>query len=243
MRLPAPSQRQFEREPIPPKTKDHPLILASASPRRAQILKLAGIPFQVVPCPAEPRHLRPTPPYRAALQQATHKAVWVARRHPHRLVLGADTVVAIDGEPLGKPQGPQDAQQMLTRLAGRSHWVYTGVVLALCHLRGGRILWRGCTGTQVAFRALSAAEIAAYVATGEPLDKAGAYGIQGPAKRFVEWIRGSYYNVVGLPIGQVVRALRVLGWLELPDGLVQRRQAVLPGVHRAPPLTRRRYRR
>ncbi len=243
MRLSAPGQRQFERELLPAENKAHPLILASASPRRARILKLAGIPFQVVSCPTEPRHPCSAPPHRAAVKQAIHKALGVARRYPHRLVLGADTVVSIDDVLLGKPRDLQDAQRMLAWLGGRSHRVYTGLAFALCPRRRSHILWHGWESTEVRFRPLCPAEIAAYVATGEPLDKAGAYGIQGPARHFVEWIRGSYYNVVGLPIGEVVKALRVLGWPELPDTYARQRRGRFPGVRTVPHLTCRRRRR
>ena len=243
MRLSASGQRQFSRELLLAESKGHPLILASASPRRAQILKLAGIPFQVVSCPIEPRHPRSAPPHRAAVKQATHKALWVARRYPGRLVLGADTVVSVDDMLLAKPRDSEDAQRMLARLGGRSHWVYTGLAFALCQRRRSHILWHGWEGTEVRFRPLCPAEIAAYVASGEPLDKAGAYGIQGPARRFVEWIRGSYYNVVGLPIREVVKTLRELGWPELPDTYARQRRARFPGVRTVPLLTRRRRRR
>ena len=162
-----------------------------------------------------------------------------ARRYPRRLVLGADTVVAIDGELLGKPG---DAQWMLARLGSRNHWVYTGLAFARCDHRRSHILWQGCDRTEVRFRPLHPAEIAAYVASGKPLDKAGAYGIQESARRFVEWIRGSYYNVVGLPIGKVVKALRMLGWPELPDTYAGRR-ARFPGVRTISPITRRQHRR
>ena len=196
---------------LPTSGRAVPLILASASPRRARLLRLTGIPFEVFACPAEPEPCPRADPRRAVVQGACHKALWVARRRPGRLVLGADTLVVADGQALGKPGNADQAHAMLTTLAGRTHQVYTGFALVTCQQQRCRVLWREWVGTQVKFRPLSPAQIAAYVATAQPFDKAGAYGIQGAARSFVESIRGSYYNVVGLPVTRVLRALDALG--------------------------------
>lgn len=179
------------------------LILASASPRRSELLRNARIPFEV-----DPAHVpeEPNPgerPLEYAQRLARDKASAVQARHPDALVLGADTVVVVDEHLLEKPADAEDAARMLRLLSGRTHQVITGVCLA-----GPGIERIEAEITQVTFAAMSEAEIAGYVASGEPMDKAGAYGIQGMASRWVERIEGCYFNVVGLPVARVHRMLR-----------------------------------
>lgn len=181
-----------------------PLILASVSPRRADLLTAAGIPFDVVPADIDER-LRPGEmPADYVQRVATEKARVVAGRYPGRMVLGADTAVVIDGLILGKPGDEAEARQMLRRLSGRRHRVLTGVALFSAGAGGlaARVDARA-EATEVEFAELTTAEIDWYVATGEPRDKAGAYAVQGFASRFVTRIGGSYSNVVGLPISLV----------------------------------------
>jgi septum formation protein len=178
------------------------LVLASASPRRRELLEAAGIPFDVDTADVDETRIRgeDAPAYVERL--ARLKAETVAARHPTRAVLGADTAVVIGEEVLGKPTGAPDAAAMLRRLSGGAHEVLTG--LALC--------WSGTTSarvdrTVVHMAELSDADITWYVATGEPMDKAGAYAIQGLASRFITRIEGSYGTVVGLPVASVLQLL------------------------------------
>lgn len=179
-----------------------PLVLASGSPRRRDLLRRLGLDFRVRPTDADetwPEELEVGP---AAEAVALRKAE--AAEAPGALVLAADTVVVLDGEVLGKPADADDARQSLRRLSGRTHVVVTGLALRLDD--------RTATAhetTHVTFAPLSEAEIDAYVRTGSPLDKAGAYGIQDDAGAlFVERIEGDYFNVVGLPVRRLYRALR-----------------------------------
>lgn len=183
-----------------------PLILASASPRRRELLAQCGIEFEVISAD-DPEPLREAAEDCLAFvrRAAEAKASQVARRHPRRLVLGADTIVVVDDEVLGKPADAQDAAAMLRRLSGREHCVHTGV--ALLSAAGDEIDIDSRTATsRVTFRLLSDAEIQAYVATGEPMDKAGAYGIQGLGGRLVARFQGSFTNIVGLPM-ELVRQM------------------------------------
>ena len=173
------------------------LILASASPRRRELLGYFGLPFDIIPA-AGPE----TPPPEADADRTVRylsleKARQVAASHPEALVIGADTVVEIDGGILGKPHDAADAKRMLRRLSGREHRVYTGVSLVR---QGAGYENTRMAMTRVFFREMTDAEIDAYVATGEPMDKAGAYGYQGRAGMYVEKIEGDFFNVVGLPL-------------------------------------------
>jgi septum formation protein len=183
-----------------------PLILASASPRRRELLAQCGIEFEVIGAEdAEPLRETAEDCLAFARRAAEAKASRVARRHPHRLVLGADTIVVVDDEVLGKPADAQDAAAMLRRLSGRAHCVHTGV--ALVFAAGDEIDVDSRTATsKVTFRVLPETEIQAYVATGEPMDKAGAYGIQGLGGRLVARFEGSFTNIVGLPM-ELVRQM------------------------------------
>ena len=180
------------------------LILASASPRRRELLQTAGIAFTVRVSEAEEHIESGTAPQEAVMQLARQKAEAVAEAYPQELVLGADTVVVYDGAILGKPADEADAVQMLQMLSGKTHTVYTGVCLAQNGLAETFF-----EQTDVTFYPLTQEEIEQYVATGEPMDKAGAYGIQGRGCTLVQSICGDYFNVVGLPVAAVCRRLRV----------------------------------
>ena len=178
------------------------LILASASPRRQKLLASAQIAFTVDAPEVDESLLPGETPQAAAERLAAAKAEEVLGRNPGALVLAADTLVALGSEILGKPASPEEAEAMLARLSGRSHEVITGVALF-----GEDRQERFHVRTEVEFRELHPEEIRAYVQSGEPLDKAGAYGIQGGAAGFVRAIRGSYTNVVGLPLAECVERL------------------------------------
>ena len=179
------------------------LLLASASPRRRELLAAAGIAVEVDPVEVDETPGEGEPPEAYVARVAESKAEAGARKHPDRVVLAADTTVTIDGELLGKPSDRLEAARMLRRLSGRTHDVLTAVVLV-----GRGTHQAHLERTAVTMRALSEAEIAWYVDSGEPLDKAGAYAIQGLASRFITRIDGSYTNVVGLPVPAVVDLLR-----------------------------------
>ena len=182
------------------------IVLASASPRRADLLRAAGFLFDVVPAEIDERRLADEPPEDYARRLATGKVAAVAGGYRDRPVLGADTIVVIDGLVLGKPSNTAEAVSMLTRIAGRTHEVVTGVALRL-----GDTLAAAIEVTRVTLVPLTPDEIDRYVATGEPMDKAGAYGAQGLASRYVERVEGSYTNVVGLPLSVVDRLVRQIG--------------------------------
>ena len=179
------------------------LVLASRSPRRADLLTSAGYDFAVAPADIDERLLDGETPAAHVRRLAREKAALVARDHPESIVLGADTVVVIDGVVLGKPADDADAAGMLRRLSGRTHDVLTGVAL---HAKNAQCC--DVESTRVTFRELTAGDITWYVGSGEPDGKAGAYAIQGRAARFITRIEGSYANVVGLPVALVDRLLR-----------------------------------
>lgn len=187
------------------------LVLASASPRRAELLRVAGFPFEIVPAAgaeavaAEAALGGRRDPAGYARSLAAVKAAAVVRRLPGRLVLGADTIVLLDGEILEKPVDDADATRILRQLSGRRHRVITALAL-----RGGpgSVRWIGHEETTVEFLPLAPESIAGYLATGEPFDKAGAYGIQGYGSLMVRRVEGCYFNVMGLPLALLGRALR-----------------------------------
>ncbi len=178
------------------------LVLASASPRRAELLRNAGIQFEVQPAHIDETPLASEDAKACAERLARQKALAVAHLRPGDVVLGADTVVVVDGQILGKPVDAADAARMLRLLSGREHRVITGVCLVV----DGQCAVASET-TSVTMVVLTAEEIADYVATGEPLDKAGAYAIQGRASRWIPRIEGDYGNVVGLPVALVYRMM------------------------------------
>ncbi|MEL4107027.1 Maf family protein [Oscillospiraceae bacterium WX1] len=183
------------------------LILASASPRRRELLCMLGLKdFKVIPADTQ-EDTGPLSPEEAVCQIALAKAEYVAScAGSDDIVLAADTLVYLDGVPLGKPRDASEAADMLNRLSGNRHTVYTGVAL----LQNGRRA-TFAEKTDVFFRALSSREIASYVATGEPLDKAGAYGAQGRGAVFIERIEGDFFTVMGLPLCRLVTALQAFG--------------------------------
>ncbi len=193
------------------KVQMRPLVLASASPRREQLLREAGLSFEIdAPPPEEEKNGvdESLPPEERVKARARAKAAWAAGHHPDSVVLGADTVVVLEGEEMGKPGSPEEAREMLTRLSGRSHEVMTGFSLA--HGGGVRTF---VVKTEVRFRVLDDESIGRYVASGEPMDKAGAYAIQGAGGSLIDSVRGSYTNVVGLPLPEVLSALADCGAL------------------------------
>ena len=190
-------------------TKSSSIVLASASPRRSELLTLARIPFTVVPADIdESVHIGETPT-KYALRLAEEKAKAAAgKAGVGRYFIGADTIVVLEGVILGKPVDEDEAFSMLTSLSGRTHAVITGICVYDC-LTGDSA--PQAVTTTVTFTDLTEQDIKSYVATGCPMDKAGAYAIQGGAASFVERIDGSYTNVVGLPTCELVRLLRSLG--------------------------------
>jgi len=187
---------------------DKPIILASASPRRQQLLAETGLPFTVAVSEVDEEAINSGSPREIAEQRALHKARAVAKTLPGGLVIGADTIVLCQGQVLGKPKDTADAKRLLSLLSGRSHRVITGV--CVLEAPDGRCLVASAC-TKVVFRRLSPEEIDRYVATGEPMDKAGAYGIQGKGALLVERIVGDYFNVVGLPLTLLARLLKEFG--------------------------------
>ncbi len=188
------------------------LILASASPRRAELLRAAGLEFDVIPAAVDEAMDPEDQPEGYARRVAQLKAEAVIPHAPGRPVLGADTIVIIDNEVLGKPVDAADARRMLGLLSGRAHTVMTAVCLVNPAAGSGRVQ-TNVARTTVEFAPLSDEEIAWYVASGESADKAGAYAVQGLASRFVTRIDGSYSNVVGLPVAVVYNLCKKAGLL------------------------------
>ena len=184
------------------------VILASQSPRRRELLAQIGITHEVRPADVDETVWPGEAPVPHSERLARDKAHTLALLHPEAVVIGSDTIVVIDGAILGKPASRDDAIAMLERLSGREHTVYTSVAVA----HEGRTL-SGVEAVQVQFRTLTRAQIEAYVDTGEPMDKAGAYGIQGYGATLVERINGDYFAVMGLPLGRLVGLIRELGYV------------------------------
>lgn len=184
------------------------IILASGSPRRRELLAQAGFEFKVEVSNADENVVEESPEQMVE-ELAARKAEAVVRLHnkaeDNCLVIGADTIVVLEGKVLGKPVDEEDAKTMLASLSDRTHQVYTGV--ALFYVKKGTVEKR--ESTDVTMVSMSEQEIADYVASGDPLDKAGAYGIQGPAAVFISGIKGDYYNVVGLPISKIYHKLLI----------------------------------
>ena len=186
------------------------LILASKSPRRKELLKQIGIPFVVVVSDAEEVSGNSWTPAALVVENAKRKARAVAEKYPDSPVLGADTVVSSEGKIFGKPKDKDEARKMLTALSGKMHEVTTGLAL----INRNEIRTTNVT-TKVFFDTMTKADIDAYIATDEPMDKAGAYAIQGKAARFIEKIEGSYSNVVGLPLNALIQLSKDLNLFPL----------------------------
>ena len=185
------------------------LILASASPRRRELLATLNLPFRVMPAHIDERHHAAEPPESYVVRLARQKAEQLAEQCPSAWVLGADTVVVLDQHILGKPADAATARAMLSSLSGREHTVMTGVAVVQ---RGRRLVQCDVVRTRVRFHTLQAAAIEAYIATGEPFDKAGAYAVQGVGGQFVAALEGCYNNVVGLPLQRTLALLQAAGY-------------------------------
>ncbi|HXN86295.1 MAG TPA: nucleoside triphosphate pyrophosphatase [Candidatus Binataceae bacterium] len=183
------------------------LILASGSPRRRELLNRAQIDFEVIQSGIDEIRRPGESGSEYAPRMAREKALAVSTQHPNRIVLAADTIVVCDGDILEKPRDASDASRMLAALSGRTHTVITAFAIA----SDGKILASEAVASQVTFRELSVKEIANYIATGEPFDKAGAYGIQGIGGGFISHVEGSRDNVMGLPTDEVIATLSKLG--------------------------------
>jgi septum formation protein len=182
------------------------VVLASASPRRRELLRLIGIPHEIMPADIDETFLEGEEPRAHALRLAREKAATIAQRAPGTAVIGSDTIVVVDGEVLGKPGDEDEAATMLRRLSGRSHVVITAVA----------VIWDGRVASSaeevdVTFRALDEREIWSYIDTREPMDKAGAYGIQGYGATIVARIDGDYFAVMGLALNRLVSCCREVG--------------------------------
>jgi septum formation protein len=182
------------------------VILASQSPRRRELLTLVGIPHEVRPADIDEAYLAGEHPRAHCERLAREKADVVARAAPEALVIGSDTIVVVDGDVLGKPRDVAEAAAMLARLSGRTHTVLTAIA----------VMWRGVERSaieevDVTFHPLTPADIDAYIATREPMDKAGAYGIQGYGATIVARVDGDYFAVMGLPLQRLVRVMAELG--------------------------------
>ena len=193
---------------------DSRLILASKSPRRYELLKQVGLEFDVVPSGVVENFVQVEPPREHAIRLAEAKARDVAGRYPDGWVVAADTVVYIDGSILGKPKSREEAAEMLRRLSGQEHLVLTG--FSVLHLEGGKG-GKEAVETVVRMKSLTSTEMEWYVKTGEPFDKAGGYAIQGIGSYMIQSIQGSYTNVVGLPLCELIQMLTRLGAIKISE--------------------------
>ncbi|MBW2596584.1 MAG: septum formation protein Maf [Deltaproteobacteria bacterium] len=187
-------------------------ILASASPRRRELLGALISDFEIIPSDIDEKPLDGESPEAHVLRLSSEKALEVSRENPGRWILGADTVVIIDGKILGKPDTPGEAERMLGMLSGRTHRVITGFAI----MKGDEgVTVNDTVESSVIFKDISRDEMDWYIRTSEPYDKAGGYAVQGKASFFIKEIRGSYTNVIGLPLCEVVTALKEAGALRL----------------------------
>ncbi len=192
--------------------KNRNFVLASSSPRRRELLAGVGLDFEVIPPQVRERAWDGEAPLDFAKRMAREKALYVCvQERQGRIVVGSDTVVSISGEIFGKPRDEQDALSMLQKLSGRTHEVITGFCVARSP---GEVLHLGATRTEVRMKSLDTEGMRRYIKTGEPMDKAGAYAIQGVGSCLVEWIKGSYTGVVGLPLFELVSVLSDIGVVE-----------------------------
>lgn len=190
------------------KTKNPKIILASGSPRRKEILEKMGVEFEVIPSGYEEDMTLPLSPEELVKKLAHGKAEEVARKFPEAIIIGADTIVVSDGKVLGKPHTKEAAVKMLTELSGKTHGLVTG--LAIIHFAGKCVI-REAVPAKISFKILTAETIREYVETGEPLDKAGAYAVQGLGGKLIEKIEGDYWSVVGLPARVLAEHLGTFG--------------------------------
>jgi septum formation protein len=205
----------FDMTAAMPKSNDKPeIILASKSPRRQYLLRQAGLRFSVIPSGVDEKSIPLSPPEVYVRRLAEAKADDISAKYPQSWVIGADTIVRIDGKILGKPKSKEEARVMLQRLSGAVHQVFTGYAIC-CRSRQRR--FSDTVKTDVLFKELSVQEIEWYIDTPEPFDKAGAYAIQGLGTYLVRCISGSYTNVVGLPVCEVIERLILEGALRLED--------------------------
>jgi septum formation protein len=193
------------------------LILASQSPRRAELMRMLKLEFDVMPADIDESYLKHEIPAAHAERLAREKALVIAQQYPDAVVVGSDTVVIIDRKVLGKPKSEDDGVAMLMRLQGRVHRVATGIAVA----HGGDVVAE-TEIVRVKFRSFDEAVAREYIRTGEPMDKAGAYGIQGYGASLVEWVHGDYFAVMGLPVQRMIRMFEQLGYHYNFSGLVAR---------------------
>ncbi|MDI6776071.1 MAG: Maf family protein [Syntrophales bacterium] len=186
-------------------------ILASASPRRIELLKLTGLHFEVIPGCVNETYLKGETPGEHVLRLSEDKVRVIASRHPDAWVLGADTIVIIHGEILGKPRTTAEAKEMLGKLSGQEHRVFTGFTIERKTID---VLIRNVVESLVIFKEIPEDELAWYVRSDEPYDKAGGYAVQGMSALFIREIHGSYTNVMGLPLCEVVEVLKSIGAIE-----------------------------
>jgi septum formation protein len=189
-------------------TLSPPLVLASQSPRRSQLLQMLGLRFEVIPADVDETYRKGENAKAHAERLAREKAMKVAAQRPDALVIGSDTVVVLERRVLGKPSSPEEAVEMLLQLQGKAHRVETAIAIA----SPDQLLLSGVETVRVRFRPFDRSYAEAYVATNEPMDKAGAYGIQGYGSAIVERIDGDFFAVMGLPIGHMLGLLRAAGW-------------------------------
>jgi len=183
------------------------LILASASPRRQELLRAVGLKFKIIPAHVNENYLAGESPRQHVKRLSSDKAMVIARKYPEAWVLGADTIVVIDGLLLGKPKNKTQAKKMLQKLSGREHKVFTGFSIAHAV---SEVYQTKVIQSVVRFKTISAKEMNWYVACDEPYDKAGGYAVQGKGACFIQSIRGSYTNVIGLPLCEVLEELKKL---------------------------------
>jgi len=182
-------------------------ILASASPRRQEMLRSVGLKFKTIPAHVDEDYIEGESPQQHVRRLAQEKAQFIAQKYPKAWVLGADTIVVIDGLILGKPKNKTQAKGMLKKLSDREHKVFTGFTVAQV---ASKVSHSDVVQSTVKFKKISAAELDWYIACDEPYDKAGGYAVQGKGAYFIKSIRGSYTNVIGLPLGEVLETLKKL---------------------------------
>jgi septum formation protein len=190
-------------------------ILASASPRRIELLNLLGLRFEVMPSNVDEKFIKGETPRDHVLRLSEEKARMSSALHPEAWVMGADTIVIINGNVLGKPRTPDEAREMLGKLSGQIHTVFTGFTVTR---KSAGILIRDAVESSVLFREVPEEEMAWYIKTQEPYDKAGGYAVQGMGAFFIKEIHGSYTNVMGLPLCEVVDVLKRIGAIDFTGG-------------------------